>query len=369
MAMTSCQDEFIKNENKTSDKIGYSVVTTDISSPYKARSGESVGTKQVEIDDLDGTVDGKQVYLHTITDMVMPMDIKSLKKDAQPQSRGAVNTTAGILASDTEIGVTSIVWNGDAWEDDDEKKLYMDNLPCESPDFKTNFYWPAAEDYIRFFAYYPYGAVTINETDKTNPKIEWQVPATVTEQHDLLVASANYPGNYKSKATLNFTHAMTGVQFKLAAGLNGVKVNKVEIEGVYYKGVYTYDYDASTVTTTDDDVVLYSDGGEWEVNTTATTNFEVAGPTTASDGNQMTINDGENTFMMMPQDLPDGAKINVYITDANGSETLTASLKDKVWNKGTKVTYVLTFNGKDIVVSVDGNPGWSGAGGTINAGF
>ena len=76
IALASCQDDFINDKHKPNDKIGYSVVTTEISSPYKARSGESVGTKQVEIDDLDGTVDGKQVYLHTITDMVMPMDIK-----------------------------------------------------------------------------------------------------------------------------------------------------------------------------------------------------------------------------------------------------------------------------------------------------
>ena len=342
IALASCQDDFINDKHKPNDKIGYSVVTTEISSPYKARSGESVGTKQVEIDDLDGTVDGKQVYLHTITDMVMPMDIKSQKDGAQPQSRGAVVTVDNI----EEIGVTSIVWNDETWAATSiAKKLYMDDVLCEeSNGFQTYFYWPAAENSIRFFAYQPWGAVTIDETDKTNPKIEWQVPATVTEQHDLLVASANYPGNYKSKATLNFTHALTGVQFKLAAGLSGVKVNKVEIEGVYYKGVYTYDYDASTVTTTDDDVVLYSDGGKWEVNTNATTKFEVAGPTTESDGKQMTINDGENTFMMMPQDLPDGAKINVYITDANGSETLTASLQGKTWSKGTLVTYVITFN-------------------------
>lgn len=38
---------------------------------------------------------------------------------------------------------------------------------------------------------------------------------------------------------------------------------------------------------------------------------------------------------------------------------------------GKTTTFDVTFNGKDIVVdvSVDGNPGWSGAGGTINAGF
>ena len=38
---------------------------------------------------------------------------------------------------------------------------------------------------------------------------------------------------------------------------------------------------------------------------------------------------------------------------------------------GKTTTFDVTFNGKDIVVdvSVDGNPDWSGAGGTINAGF
>lgn len=350
MAMTSCQDEFIKNENKTSDKIGYSVVTTDISSPYKARSGESVGTKQVEIDDLDGTVDGKQVYLHTITDMVMPMDIKSLKKDAQPQSRGAVNTTAGILASDTEIGVTSIVWNGDAWEDDDEKKLYMDNLPCESPDFKTNFYWPAAEDYIRFFAYYPYGAeykdgehtseVSINSSDKTEPYMRWVVPATPDKQDDLLVASANYAGNYKNQATLKFGHALTGVQILISGEVSNIEVNAIHFNGVKYKGKYFY----STVNGND------TDAGEWDVDSDTTTisltELEVT-PANASkdDSGYAIVNEDENVFMMMPQTLTD-AKLVINLTNTNTDKeiSLMGDLSGKTWNKGYMVKYVISLN-------------------------
>ena len=367
MAMTSCQDEFIKNENKTSDKIGYSVNMTELSSPYRTRSGEIASSHEVEIDDVNGMIDGKQVYLHTITDMVVPMDIKQIKKENQPQSRAAETTLADV----GDIGVTSIVWNTDQWADDDAKKLYMDNVLAESPNFQTNYYWPGAERYIRFFAIHPYvNDLKIDVEDKTSPCIKWQVPVNVEDQHDILVASNNYAGNHKANADLNFAHALTAVQFKLASGLEGVKVNAVRIKGVYYQGTYTYDFDNHT-TKTVDDKIHYLDGGQWTGvdEGDKKRDFEVAGPAETSTGVEMLINDGDKTFMMMPQTLPDGATIEVDITDAHGSETLTASLKDKVWNKGTKVTYVLTFNGKDIVVSVDGDPRWSGAGGTINAGF
>ena len=367
MAMTSCQDEFIKNENKTSDKIGYSVNMTELSSPYRTRSGEIASSHEVEIDDVNGMIDGKQVYLHTITDMVVPMDIKQIKSENQPQSRAAEKTVADV----DEIGVTSVVWNGTSWAAASDHRVYMDNVLAESTAFQTNYYWPAAEEYIRFFAIHPYtDGPKIIADDKKNPKIQWTVPEDVTKQHDILVASNNYAGDHKATANLNFAHALTAVQFKLASGLEGVKVNAVRIKGVYYQGTYTYDFDNHT-TKTVDDKIHYLDGGQWTGvdEGDKKRDFEVAGPAETSTGVEMLINGGDKTFMMMPQTLPDGATIEVDITDAHGSETLTASLKDKVWNKGTKVTYVLTFNGKDIVVSVGGIPDWSGAGGTINAGF
>ncbi len=367
MAMTSCQDEFIKNENKTSDKIGYSVNMTELSSPYRTRSGEIASSHEVEIDDVNGKIDGKQVFLHTITDMVVPMDIKQIKGKNQPQSRAAEKTVADV----DEIGVTSVVWNGDSWAAASDHRVYMDNVLAESTAFQTNYYWPAAEEYIRFFAIHPYtDGPKIIADDKKNPKIQWTVPEDVTKQHDILVASNNYAGDHKATANLNFAHALTAVQFKLASGLAGVKVTAVRIKGVYYQGTYTYNFDNCT-TKIVDDKTYYLDGGEWEVVMAddKKRDFATTGPADASTEDEMLINGGDKTFMMMPQTLPDGATIEVDITDAHGSETLTASLKDKVWNKGTKVTYVLTFNGKDIVVSVGGIPDWSGAGGTINAGF
>lgn len=372
MAMTSCQDEFIKNENKTSDKIGYSVNMTELSSPYRTRSGEIASSHEVEIDDVNGMIDGKQVYLHTITDMVVPMDIKQIKSENQPQSRAAEKTVADV----DEIGVTSVVWNGTSWAAASDHRVYMDNVLAESTAFQTNYYWPAAEQRIRFFAYHPADAVSIaNSDDKSTQTIQWTVPKVVANQHDLLVASSDEPADKKAEAPLFFGHALTAVQFKLSNEITGVTVTAVRIKGVKYKGTYTYDFDNHT-TKIVDGKTYYLDAGTWEVND-GINDFEVSGLIdTAEDlfaedrgEDKGIINYGVNTFMMMPQTLPDGATIEVDITDAHGSETLTASLKDKVWNKGTKVTYVLTFNGKDIVVSVDGNPGWSGAGGEINAGF
>ena len=61
MAMTSCQDEFIKNENKTSDKIGYAVETNSISEPLKSRASRSTDNTDVTIEELGQTLCGGQL--------------------------------------------------------------------------------------------------------------------------------------------------------------------------------------------------------------------------------------------------------------------------------------------------------------------
>lgn len=349
MALSSCQDEFINDKHKKNDKIGYAVEATNMAAPKKSRADGSSASCEVRIEKLNETLDGQPLYLHTISDREMPLNVKSSKQETV-QSRGAVNTTAGILASDTEIGVTSIVWNGDAWEDDDEKKLYMNNLPCESPDFKTNFYWPAAEDYIRFFAYYPYGAeykdgeltseVSINSSDKTEPYMRWVVPATPDKQDDLLVASANYAGNYKNQATLKFGHALTGVQILISGEVSNIEVNAIHFNGVKYKGKYFY----STVNGND------TDAGEWDVDSDTTTisltELEVT-PANASkdDSGYAIVNEDENVFMMMPQTLTD-AKLVINLTNTNTDKeiSLMGDLSGKTWNKGYMVKYVISLN-------------------------
>ena len=350
MAMTSCQDEFIKNENKASDMIGYAVEANSISEPLKSRASRSSGTTDVAIEELDQTLGGKQLYLHTITDMVVPMDIKAEKDTQNPQSRGVIRDENLI----DKIGVTSVVWNGTSWENSGtERKLYMDNVEAEAPNFQTNYYWPAAEQRIRFFAYHPADAVSIaNSDDKSTQTIQWTVPRVVANQHDLLVASSDEPADKKAEAPLYFGHALTAVQFVIDAGVPGITINAARIWGVYNKGTYTYNYCGRNgndgVGDTPD-----TDTGTWEIDETTgvvseANCFEVTGLNVATgDGSAQTVvNTGSNVFMMMPHDvLPETAKIQIELTDVNGNPvTITGSIAGRSWQKGTLVKYLISLN-------------------------
>ena len=60
--------------------------------------------------------------------------------------------------------------------------------------------------------------------------------------------------------------------------------------------------------------------------------------------------EGEYTFMMIPQELHEGAKLTVVFTDefSQTEWTLTADLKDQIWPMGKMVTY--SINSTGIVV-------------------
>ena len=363
MAMTSCQDEFIKNENKTSDKIGYAVEATSMASPKKARSNGAQRTKEVNIDRLDETLDGKPLYLHTVSSMEMPMDIKAEKKDTQnPQSRGSITATGDVQ----DIGVTSVVWNGTSWAAASDHRVYMDNILTEKPDFQTNYYWPAAEQYINFFAYSPKAAGAIEASnDKKTLTFDYTVPSTVTAQHDLLVASSKEPGNKKAEAPLKFCHALTAVQILISGEVQNVEVNEIVFNGIYNKGTYTYSPASDNG----------ADEGDWELKGDTTTiglkGLIVDPSTLAADVNgYKTINDGDNVFMMMPQPLTNGKLyIKLRNTQTGAIIPLIGDLSGKSWQKGYHVKYVISLNDESteyIIEFADANDDGESLGTTLN---
>ena len=349
VALSSCQDEFIKNNENKSDKISYKVETFTMSAPLKIGNSRSAETSNVSIEALGQTLGGKPLYLHTITDCVMPMDIKEDKEtgDKHAQSRGTESSTTSIKTAGSTIGVSAIVWNGTSWEDTGtERKLFMDNVTAEAEDFSTNYYWPAAQQRIRFFAYHPQGSTSISTTDKKNLTIEWEVHSTVADQKDLLVASADYAGDYKQKAPLFFGHALTAVQFQLDENITGVTVTGVRIKGVKYKGTYTYNYCGHN---SDDgnDATPDTDNGTWVVDDDIYAGDEGKGfEITGLEKTSGIINDGANTFMMIPQTLPNEATIEVDVEDSNNPTPviLSAPIGNTIWQKGTKVIYKVSFD-------------------------
>ena len=170
---------------------------------------------------------------------------------------------------------------------------------------------------MRVFAYVPFmegltfGAGT--------PSFSYTVPADVKNQQDIISAykEVNVNDSRGQSIALGFGHIMTGIQLK--SGFN-CTVKSVTISGVYGSGIYSLD-------------------GNWSLegnqnNNEFTIQFEEAKSIEAGG----IITDRELTWMMLPQDLRDGAKLTLLCSDDNSYEYSLSGLK---WQQGKMITYTL----------------------------
>lgn len=200
---------------------------------------------------------------------------------------------------------------------------------------------------IRFFAYAPHstdeslkGALS-HAADK--PSITYTVPDDPKDQLDIMTATADCDGSDSGSVNLAFGHALTAVTVKTGTAMLGGKITEVVISGVYGSGSHAIG------------------SGKWTASGDPRT-FKVAKDIdlpVESDENVYTkpdtpIVDDELTFMMIPQTLPEGAAITIKFRDdiSQTDRTLTASLKDKTWPAGRKVTYSISSTGVVIAPEV-----------------
>lgn len=198
------------------------------------------------------------------------------------------------------------------------------------------YYWPGAQHALKFYAYAPADAPFTSKPAKPSDglKLGYTVdPANAASQRDLVVATpAETPGDHNQPQELKFSHICTAVRFVMGSDLQPGKFTKVELKGVQNSG--TYDLET----------------GKWELDATKTGDFtqafaEGSATTdgTTAPGTAITPA-GEATFLMLPQELPEGAKITIYFQDdVTGTErSVEASLAGRVWPEGKQVTYTLT---------------------------
>ena len=197
------------------------------------------------------------------------------------------------------------------------------------------YYWPGAQHVLKFYAYAPADAPFTKKPAKPSDglKLEYTVdPANAASQRDLVVATpAETPGDYNQPQELQFRHICTAVRFVMGSDLQPGKFTKVELTGVQNSGTYDLETGKWTLdATTGDFTQSFAEGS-------ATTDG------TTPSGTAITP-DGEATFMMLPQELPAGAKIKVtFHDDVTGTDrSVEASIGGRVWPEGKQVTYTLT---------------------------
>ena len=169
---------------------------------------------------------------------------------------------------------------------------------------------------LKVFAYAP--RMESLQFGSGTPSFSYSVPSDVKLQQDIISAYKEVKvSDSKGKSiALGFEHIMTGIQLKSAFACT---VKSLTISGVYGSGIYSLD-------------------GTWNLGTQSkhsfAINFAEAKPVEAGG----TITDGELTWMMLPQELPAGAKLTLECSDDSSYEYNMSGLK---WQQGKMITYTL----------------------------
>lgn len=192
---------------------------------------------------------------------------------------------------------------------------------------------------LKFYAVYP----AVQDVDQQispaaysasqKPVIKFSPKSDVKQQTDLMVAKTAdmaYDNYVSTPVPLLFTHATTAIQFKIGNDLSyNQEVKKIEIQNVYGEGTY----DLATKT--------------WTVGTTKKNYTLTLNPTFSTAQNPGTVmNGGDGTFFMIPQTLPDDAKVKITFASGKYWEGKIGGT-GKVWAEGTTKTYTIS-NSKDL---------------------
>ena len=295
-------------------------------------------------------VEGHTLYLHTtVTDGI---DGSHLGKD-EPLTRA---TPVSDMSTYGSFSVFAAFYQG-AWSPASQNLNFMYNVPVSlsgsvwSP--QPDYYWPGSGYNVRFYAYAPIDAefAPKQHAFANDFYIQYEVPTDVSKQKDLLIAkSAEYAGNHGSIVPLEFKHVFTAVRFVVGDDMKAGTVNKVRLRNITSGGVYYPETGYVGILVGQGIVKDF----EQELNK-------------VTDGTPGTaITEPFQTFMLPPQGFTDdNSVIEIVFTDDEGEHTLSASLKDQMWNSGTTVTYKISTSSInwDYHLDVTGPSEYSYAGG------
>ena len=216
-----------------------------------------------------------------------------------------------------------------------KEQFYMDTDVAKSGDDLWSsidtYYWPGAGHTLQFYAWAP-----VDDAFSTTPQspetttLTYTVPAEAVDQKDIVVARPEEtPGDHNAAQELTFDHICTAVRFVTGSQMQPGTIKSVALKGVRYKGSYDL---ANGKWTLNDDVNNFTQSLDKEMVGNETDGTEVA--------------TGEATFMMLPQTLPDNAKVEVvfHSTATSTERILEANIGDMEWPQGNTVTYKLSIS-------------------------
>lgn len=314
----SCADEDIAKSQTNDSKDGVSFSVTDVQDapdgemPTRATSTETYLTRSIDFNEA-GTSD--MCLEETTVPGVNPVK-------PTPKTRAWLKSTI-----DGNFG-TLACKNGSATPDFFYNKEVNKDGKMLQPEV-----WTSAASTLKFYAVYPYmdgmnaKQKLVQPTAGSMPYIAFEASTDIANQTDLMTAetapiSYTATGGAPHVVPLKFYHALTAIRFGIGRNLSWNKtIKSIEFQGVYKNA--QYNLAAKT----------WSNHGSTE-------NFKLDNINASTSGtlNSVIVKDG-NTFLMVPQTVPAGAKIVITFSD---NTHITANIGGKEWKAGTTKTYMMT---------------------------
>ena len=344
--LSSCEDEL--ERGKTSTSISFTPVIQSSWGP-STRSKAGTDNPQSTVTSLQG---GRtSLYLHTLYTDSIALPPSDSRPDRGVLTRATPIKDVNMYES---FGVSAYSYTG-SWSEDKTPNYFYNATASKSDGgytLSSTHYWPGSSYKMKFFAYAPTANtqyVLSGRTQAGSPTISVTIPSDVNDQKDLLVAKTDeLAGNTNTAVALSFNHALTAIRFVCGDDMQVGTVKSVSLKNVYSKGTYNM----GTQTWSD-------------LDTPATFSQTLDKVTTGTPDEALTSE--AQTFMMVPQTLPDGAQLEVVFTDNSSVDhTLTADIKGTSWPVGKTITYKISSSSINwsYTLTVSGPADFTYTGGT-----
>ena len=367
-SFTSCSEsESLQQANLSKDKITFHATLDNswkpLSPASSSRAAIAAATEKGPI--VVPTPFGKPLYLHPVVQdgiHIWSKDGKRITRSGAPledvehervaQTRGSMKDNIGAYGS---FGVTAIYKNGENnlslfQEENGDPKIAVATSTNEDKVWEIkDSRWPVGSE-VSFHAFAPYSAGSTSplgftpdvDGEKTQIKyIALTGKEEIKAQPDLILATAK--GSQSDNALdLNFNHALTAVTFAIDKDLAdilgaGKKLTSITLSGIPNEGTY-------------DLAVMKGEGNaapEWQFAQDGGSNkigiyiFDLKDQDIVT-GKDFALTSDNNTLMMIPQTLPETAKLNFQFELDGVLQSLIIDMKDQVWLPGKSVIYKLS---------------------------
>lgn len=284
--------------------------------------------------------------------------IEDVEQERVVQTRGSKKDN---LSAYSNFGVTALYQNEGSYV-----SLFDDATATNSgkywniPDASNNT-WPIKSK-VSFHAYAPHSSesnsMLSSSPDLTNVQTNIHYKASsadadIVNQPDLIVATnakqrSNTDAN--TPVDLQFSHALTAVSFAMSSDLADVIGDGAQLKSVSLQGIPNVG-DCQLIAK---DGKHDSSSAIWKLGSAkGNYTFDLSAKNVTV-GSDLALTDDNQTLMMIPQTLPDGAKLEFTFMLNGQSQVLTVDLKGQNWGAGKSVIYKLsakainTLNATDV---------------------